>query len=171
MPDLKRAGPGEDRQTGGGAAHEEDDANQGLSPVEPFRERSEKGAEQTHRQQPQQHDHHRDQKRRAGALIDDDADRDRFQPPHGEDDKAHEPEAPEIRLARADHPPERRVGHADVSSRAEVAEREAYMPEALPKSPPRAVALGTIQFGGCGEFNCRPARANAIRSSISPLLR
>ncbi len=76
-------------------------------------QRAEKDAEQTHRKQPQ-HGHHRDQKSRIGALVDDNADRDGFQPAHGGDHQADIPQAPEVR--GLDDPPERRASHGIASS-------------------------------------------------------
>ena len=101
------------REDRGGAAHQQHDDEQRRRAIKAFRKRAEKHPEETHRQQTE-HGHHRDQKRRIGALVDHNPDRDGFHPAHGGDDQADIPQTPEVR--RLDHPPERRVAHAIASS-------------------------------------------------------
>ena len=55
-----------------------------------FRKRAEEYSEQAHRKQAE-HGHHRDQKRRIGALVDHNPDRDGLHPAHGGDDQADIP--------------------------------------------------------------------------------
>jgi hypothetical protein len=47
--------------------------------------------------------------RNAGALVDDNSDRNGFHPAHGSDDQADIPQEPEVRRTGLDHPPERRA--------------------------------------------------------------
>jgi hypothetical protein len=47
--------------------------------------------------------------RNAGALVDDNSDRNSFHPAHGSDDQADIPQEPEVRRTGLDHPPERRA--------------------------------------------------------------
>ena len=112
MPDLELSGPVQNCEDRRGDGHDKHDDEESSAAIKAFRKRAEKHPEETHRKQTE-HGHHRDQKRRIGALVDDDPDRDGFQPAHGGDDQADIPQAPEVRCP--DHPPERRVAHAIAS--------------------------------------------------------
>ena len=76
--------------------HTGDDDDQRGAPLHALGDGTEEGAEQTHRQQAQ-HGHHCNDERRAGVLIDEDADGDGLHPADDEHDETDEPEAPEIR--------------------------------------------------------------------------
>jgi hypothetical protein len=120
MPDFELSGPGQNREDRRSAAHQQHDDKQGPGAIKAFGKRAQKHPEQPHRKQTEQR-HHRDQERRIGALVDDNSDRDGLQPAHGGDDQADIPQTPEVRRTGRDHPPERRVAHAIVSSRGRLA--------------------------------------------------
>src|SRR5690242_14356112 len=109
MPDLELSGLVENGEGGGGAAHQHDDAEQRPAAIKAIRKLAEKRPEQAHRKQTE-HGHHRHQKRRIRALVNDDPDRDGFQPAHGRNDEADVPQTPEVGLRG--QLPKRRVAHA-----------------------------------------------------------
>jgi hypothetical protein len=111
MPDLELSGPSRIARDRRGSGHHQYDNEESSSAIKAFGKRAEKHPEETHGKQPE-HGHHRDQKRRIGALVDDNSNRDGFQPAHGGDDRADIPQTPEVGRTGFDHPPERRVAHA-----------------------------------------------------------
>jgi hypothetical protein len=114
LPNLELSGPVQKCEDRRSATHQKHDDEERSSAIKAFGNRAEKHPEQAHRKQTE-HGHHRDQKRRIGALLDDNSDRNGFHQAHGSDDQADIPQAPEVRRTGLDHPPERRAAHAVAS--------------------------------------------------------
>jgi hypothetical protein len=79
LPNLELSGPVQKCEDRRSATHQKHDDEERSSAIKAFGNRAEKHREQAHRKQTE-HGHHRDQKRRIGALLDDNSDRNGFHP-------------------------------------------------------------------------------------------
>jgi hypothetical protein len=70
LPNLELSGPVQKCEDRRSATHQKHDDEERSSAIKAFGKRAEKKLEQAHRKQTE-HGHHRDQKRRIGALVDD----------------------------------------------------------------------------------------------------
>jgi len=95
MPHREPAEIGEHREPDGCCQHDQQDGDQRDPPLDPLDPGADDRAKQRHRQHAQ-HRHQGDVERRAGVLIDKDADDQHLQPAHREGDDPDHPQATEI---------------------------------------------------------------------------